>query len=118
MNGFDFQTAGRIQFGVGVAGQLPELLRSWGVRRCLLVQGAPEPVISRAARGLENAGIEVFPLRVGGEPSVADISAAVAMGRDKGCDGVAAVGGGSAIDTGKAAAALIANLGAVTDYLE
>jgi alcohol dehydrogenase class IV len=59
---------------------------------------------------------EVFP--VAGEPTVQMAQAAVAAARGHGADVVAAIGGGSVIDTGKAVAMLLGNGGEPLDYLE
>ncbi len=53
-----------------------------------------------------------------GEPSVELVRDGVTAARDGGCDVVIAMGGGSAIDAGKAIAALITNPGDPLDYLE
>ena len=58
----------------------------------------------------------VFAAR--GEPTTDDARHAVEAARDAGCDLVVAVGGGSPLDLGKAAAALLANGGDPLDYLE
>ena len=58
----------------------------------------------------------VFP--VAGEPTVAMTRAATELGRDHGANVVVAIGGGSVIDVGKAAAMLLANGGDPLDYLE
>jgi alcohol dehydrogenase class IV len=58
----------------------------------------------------------VFP--VAAEPTVETARAAVTAARQHGADVVAAIGGGSVIDTGKAVAMLLANGGDPLDYLE
>ena len=50
------------------------------------------------------------------EPVLEYVEAALTALRDGRCDGVIAVGGGSAIDTGKAVAALATNGGSLVDY--
>ena len=58
------------------------------------------------------------PVTVAGEPTVALVRDAAAAARAAGCDLVIACGGGSAIDAGKAIAALLGNGGDPLDYLE
>ncbi len=107
---FEFATAGRIVFGAGKRNEAVEAVRSLG-RRPLLVTGAhPE----RAAW----FGVTEALLMVHGEPTVEDARRGAALAREAGCDVVVAIGGGSAIDLGKAVAALAANPGDVLDYLE
>ena len=52
------------------------------------------------------------------EPTVEDALAATALAKTLNCDSVIAIGGGSALDLGKAVAALITNDGDIFDYLE
>src|SRR5579871_2640819 len=58
------------------------------------------------------------PFLVTGEPTVGLIRQGAAFARERGCDSVVALGGGSAIDAGKAIAALLTNPGDPLDYLE
>ena len=58
----------------------------------------------------------VFP--VAGEPTIEVARAGAAAAREHGADVVAAIGGGSVIDTGKAVAVLLGNGGDPLDYLE
>jgi alcohol dehydrogenase class IV len=111
---FEFATAGRILVGPGRAADLPGVLAGLG-SRVLVVTGAnPE----RHAGLLADLGglAVVFP--VAAEPTVEVARAAVAAAREHGADVVAAVGGGSVIDTGKAVAMLLGNGGDPLDYLE
>jgi len=67
---------------------------------------------------LRAAGVACERLEVAGEPTVDLVRQGAAMARETGCQTVVAIGGGSAIDTGKAIAALLANGGDPLDYLE
>jgi alcohol dehydrogenase class IV len=55
---------------------------------------------------------------VAGEPTIDLVRAGVAAAREQRADVVAAIGGGSVIDTGKAVAVLLGNGGDPLDYLE
>jgi alcohol dehydrogenase class IV len=106
VRGFEFATAGRIVFGAGTFAQLAGIAAGYGA--CpLLVTGKRQRVEPAGAR---------FP--VTGEPTIETIRAGVAAFRDAACDSVIAIGGGSAIDAGKAIAAAAANSGDLLDYLE
>ena len=101
--GFEFATATRIVFGAGRIGELPAIVAG---RRTLLVtgrRGSPVPIDA------------VHHVRVDGEPTIDDARRAAEY---SGVEIVVAIGGGSALDLGKAAAALIANGGDPLRYLE
>lgn len=99
---FEFATAGRVVFGEGVSRDFAAM-----GTRALVVTGAS----GRHAR----AGV---PFPVDGEPTVDRVREGVALARAERCDHVIAIGGGSAIDAGKAIAVLLANPGDPLDYLE
>ena len=114
---FDFSTANRILFGPGTLAEIGPLAKSLG-QRALLVQPQIGPDPARLLDLLAQAGVSAEPFGVPGEPSVALVQSAVQTARQAGCDFVIAIGGGSALDTGKAAGALLANPGDLLDYLE
>jgi alcohol dehydrogenase class IV len=107
---FEFATAGRILFGAGTVKELEPAAASLG-RKPLLVTGS---------RGWPGSGTGAFAcqLQVTGEPTIDLIRQATASARGRGCDVVIAMGGGSAIDAGKAIAVLLTNDGDPLDYLE
>lgn len=107
---FEFATAGRIVFGPGAAKDASAAAAAFG-RRPLIVTGRS----SDRADALKLNGPR-WP--VAHEPSVQMIRDAAAFARAEGCDVVVAIGGGSALDAGKAIAALAANDGDVLRYLE
>lgn len=55
---------------------------------------------------------------VKGEPTVEDAENATRIAVQYSCDGVIAIGGGSAMDLGKAVAALVSNPGDIYDHME
>ena len=109
---FDFATAGRILLGEGTLREVAPAARAMG-SRALLVTGRSRRHADALAGEL-HAGI----FAVDGEPTLDVVRQGVAVARKSGCDMVVAIGGGSAIDAGKAIAALLANSGEPLDYLE
>ncbi len=107
---FEFATATRILLGPGAVREVAPAARALGAR-ALIVTGRDT---ARAAR----LGLDGVPFSITGEPTVGTVGAGAERGRAEGCDVVVAIGGGSAIDGGKAIAALIANGGEPLDYLE
>jgi len=114
MRPFEFATAGRILVGHGRAAELPEVLAGLGSR--VLVCTGADP--ARHAGALAGLGLPAAQFSVGGEPTVDLARAGAAAAREHGADVVAAIGGGSVIDTGKAVAMLLGNGGDPLDYLE
>ena len=112
--GFEFATAGRIIAGAGRAADLPDVLAGLGTR--VLVCAGANP--ARHDRLLAGLGLPAAVFTVAGEPTVGLARAALAAARDHGADVVAAIGGGSVIDTAKAVAVLLGNGGDPLDYLE
>ena len=115
---FEFATATRLLFGAGKVAEVPAALRAQGVRRTLVATNLPGPGCARLRSLLTTAGIESVVFLVDCEPTVDLVSAGRARSRREGCDAVVGLGGGSAMDLGKAVAALATNEGDPLDYLE
>ncbi|RKH04214.1 iron-containing alcohol dehydrogenase [Corallococcus carmarthensis] len=115
---FEFATATRVLFGPGRVQEVPDLVRGLGGRKVLLVTGTNPARAEPVRAGLERLGIASASFRVPGEPTVDLAREGTAAAVDAGCDAVVALGGGSALDAGKAIAALAANGGDPLDYLE
>lgn len=106
---FEFATAARVIFGAGTLQELPAAAAAMGKRPLLVM---------RRSMDLRRIPVTGVPFAIHGEPTVDLVSRAIQLARDEACDMVIAVGGGSAIDCGKAIAALLANGGDPLDYLE
>jgi alcohol dehydrogenase class IV len=121
MNPFEFTSVARIIFGRGKIAQLGELARGLG-STVLMIHNGDDPgrggPVDRAAASLAAANLPVFFHRQRGEPTVADIDAALSAARENHCDLLIGLGGGSAIDAAKATAGLLTNGGACLDYME
>lgn len=113
---FELATAARIIFRSGAVADLPEIARQFGTR-ALLVTGRNTERVAPLAAGLERAGIEFSIFGVHTEPTLDLVRTGVHQARNN-CDLVISFGGGSAIDAGKAIAALATNSGEPLDYLE
>ena len=109
---FEFATATRIVFGEGKAATLPDLVRTLGSRP-LVVTGASK---ARAASLI--AALSAETISVPGEPTVEMAREGARLALRAGCDVVISIGGGSAIDAGKAIAAVSTNGGEPRDFLE
>jgi alcohol dehydrogenase class IV len=114
VTGFEFATAGRVMFGPGRAAELPGVVAGLGSRLLVCTGASPE----RHAGLLTDLGVPTAVFPVAGEPTVDLARAGFAAAREHGADVVAAIGGGSVIDAGKAVAMLLGNGGDPLDYLE
>jgi alcohol dehydrogenase class IV len=114
---FEFATATRIILGAGVLREVGPLALELAPR-ALVVTGAnprrAEPLLAL----LRQHGVEAMPFAVPGEPEIATVERGVALARQENCGVVISFGGGSALDAGKAIAAMLANTGELLDYLE
>jgi alcohol dehydrogenase len=117
---FDTQPRTRLVFGPGVLAQLGTLAVETGARRALVVT---DPGLVRAGHApravgyLSTAGLEVAAFdQVRENPTPLDVDPCVAALRAHRADLVVALGGGSAIDTAKAANLLDTNGGQMRDY--
>jgi len=114
---FEFATASRILFGNGVSLQLPSIAASMG-RRPLVVIGRSRDRAAPLLDRLHAQNLVVTLFHIPQEPTVDLVYEGVKRARETQCDMVVGIGGGSAMDAGKAIAALIANPGDIFDYLE
>jgi choline dehydrogenase len=106
----------RFVHGPGAIRRLGEVLAELGVRRPLLVtdKGVVAAGLADSALGhLEDAVVfdEVYA-----NPDIDLVGRASALYREEGCDGLAALGGGSSMDTAKAVGVEVAHGGSIVDY--
>jgi alcohol dehydrogenase class IV len=115
MAAFELAAPGRIVFGAGVAAQAGPALNALGAKRVLLVTGRTAQRSDGFRAGLN---LPTVTFAIPSEPTVAMVSEGRALAISEKCDAVVAFGGGSAIDAGKAIAALAGNEGNLLDYME
>ena len=113
---FEFATATRIVFGAGKVRDAGAIAAGFGAH-ALLVSGVRTSAEVLVA-SLHEHGVATTTFHVAGEPTIALVEQGTLVARDAQCEVVVAIGGGSAIDAGKAIAALITNRAPVRDYLE
>ena len=122
LHDFRFGPMSRIVFGVGKVKEAGSIARELegtaalvmtdaGLHRLGLTQAIEDSLREAGVR------IEVFD-GVVTEPTLASVEAAVAMYRERACDLIVAVGGGSSMDSAKAVSLLIGNGGTFQEYTQ
>jgi len=114
---WEFATATRVIFGPGTRREIGAVARKFG-QRALVVTGSHPERAAELLDLLQAAGLEATVFTVAGEPAAAVAEQGATRAREQGCELVVAIGGGSALDAGKAMAALATNPGPVMNYLE
>jgi alcohol dehydrogenase class IV len=109
---FEFFGITRICFGRGQIARLGEIAGAFG-KAALIIFNGPD-LSAKLAAQLQQHGIATEFHRQRGEPTVADIDAAVAAARKIGCTMLIGIGGGSAIDAAKATAGILTNGGSTS----
>jgi alcohol dehydrogenase class IV len=115
MASFELAAPGRIVFGAGVIAQAGPALTALGAKRVLLVTGRSA---QRSDAFRTNLKLSVVTYAIPSEPTLDMVEEGRALAIKEKCDAVVALGGGSAIDAGKAIAALAGNNGDLLDYME
>ncbi len=109
-----------IRFGVGRIAELPAVCKELGIMRPLLVTDPglrKLPIVDKVLALLGNAGLgdAVFS-DIRGNPIGKNVADGVAYYRKDGCDGVIALGGGSALDVGKTIALMVGQKRPLWDF--
>jgi alcohol dehydrogenase class IV len=117
MTRFEFATATRIIFGPGTLCEVGPLAAEMG-SRALVVGGRTAARAAPLLDALAAQNIHTVTYSVTGEPTVEIARLGTQRAREEICNLVIGFGGGSALDTGKAIAALLTNGGDPLDYLE
>lgn len=121
MVAFEFATASRIVFGPGKVqevGRLAAEMIPGPYRRALVTTGAGQERAEGLLESLRSAGFTTAVFPISGEPTVDLAQQGAEVASQEGATLVVGFGGGSAVDTAKAIAALVTNRGDVFDYLE
>lgn len=111
---FTFPT--RVLFGAGAHTDLSaELLRA-GVRKPLIVTDPGLVQAGIVAKAVATLADPIVHDGVEANPTEADVIAGLEVYRERGCDGLVGLGGGSAIDAAKAIRLLATHPGTIADY--
>ena len=123
MNTYSYYCSTRIEMGTGKSLELPAILESLGLGRSILLVSDPgviraglvEPIQS----ALERAGFSVTLFdALSQNPRDTECLAGAALFRESSAEMVVAIGGGSAMDTGKAIALIGRNGGTPVEYAD
>ena len=114
---FEFATATRIVFGPGALAQAGASAREFG-KAALVVTGRDTARASKLIGLLEEKGVKCVLFPAACEPTTQTVEAGLARARESACEMVISLGGGAALDAGKAIAAMLRNPGTLLDYLE
>jgi alcohol dehydrogenase class IV len=114
---FEFSTPTRIIFGPGALRDVGPAAKALG-RRALVVTGRDPGRAATLVEALQANGVAAVVFGVPSEPTLERVRAGVERAGAAECDLVIGVGGGGALDAGKAVAALLTNGGDPLDYLE
>lgn len=123
MNTYSYYCSSRIEMGTGKSLELPAILQSLGIGTSILLVSDPgviraglvEPIQS----ALEKAGFAVTLFdALSQNPRDTECLSGAALFRESSAEMVVAIGGGSAMDTGKAIALIGRNGGTPVEYAE
>ena len=121
MEDWKFYMPTRIRFGWGRFKEIPQVVEELNGKRILLVTGKrfakTSGVLDKLSEYLKGLILEVFA-EVEENPSIETVDRGAEQCRKSQCDMVIGLGGGSAMDAGKAIAMLQKNLGSIREYLD
>ena len=117
---FQFRVPTRVVFGLNCVQGIGETAKGMGSKAPMVLT---DPVVHKVGltegveKSLKDAGLRVeVCAEVTTEPTLAAIEKAVAFYRERGCDLIVAVGGGSTMDSSKSISLLLGNEGKLSEY--
>jgi alcohol dehydrogenase class IV len=114
---FEFATATRIIFGEGVIKGLINEVRKLG-NKVLFVTGKSDKRLKKLLAYINESEIHWISYHIDGEPTIEMVKAGVELATEQSCNLVVGIGGGSALDAGKAISILLTNPKEIYNYLE
>jgi alcohol dehydrogenase class IV len=100
-----FECPTRVFYGRGASATAAERLRELGVERPLVVSDpgvAAAGIVDQVADAIRKAGLEpAVYTETESNPTIGNIAQAAALYRERGCDGLVGLGGGSSMDCAK-----------------
>src|SRR5256885_2242744 len=114
MTDFEFATATRITFGTGKLRDVGPIAKDFG-NRALVVTGKTVDRAQTLRALLRATGVSSVTFPVSGEPTIDVVVRGAQFAKAERCSVVTGFGGGSAIDAGKAIAAMLTNDGDLLD---
>jgi alcohol dehydrogenase class IV len=118
---FTFFTNSRVVFGAGSASCLTEWFSEGREGEAVIITGrslADSDFLNSRTDELKKAGIPYRHFTIHGEPDIDTVDRITVELKGAAVSRIAAAGGGSVIDTGKAVSAMILEDGSVADFLE
>jgi|WetSurSiteA1Bulk_404760.scaffolds.fasta_scaffold00062_14 alcohol dehydrogenase class IV len=114
---FEFLSITRIIFGSGKLNSIAEIAKEFG-NKAFILYGCPKTISDRLNNLLNIHGYSCLSIKIAQEPTIDLIRYLVEAAKQFSPDLVIGIGGGSALDSAKAAAIFLSNPGEITDYLE
>lgn len=114
---FTYATASEIIFGIGSFNKIGDRVAG-KYKNALVVCGRKTGYAEKLLNDLSVQNIKGNIFNILTEPTIDVIQQGIELGRKTSCDVVLGIGGGSAVDSAKAIAAMIPNEGTLSDYLE
>ncbi|MFO7819835.1 MAG: iron-containing alcohol dehydrogenase [Halanaerobacter sp.] len=120
-NSFTFANTPEIIFAAGSFQKLPDIIADYGENTLIITGGSSLYKSGRfdeLSQGLKEDSISFSTVKVTDEPSPDLIDEIVDTYREENISSIAAIGGGSVMDTGKAVSAMLTQDDSVMKYLE
>ncbi|MCB1208927.1 MAG: iron-containing alcohol dehydrogenase [Verrucomicrobiales bacterium] len=114
---FDYSSPARILFGCGRSAEAATVCYALG-QRILIVTGSRQRQSAAIASALAELGATTATFSLSKEPTIEDVEEGLAMAKAIQASVVLSIGGGAAIDLGKAIAAMIPQPEPLITYLE